>query len=69
MRDFINIGSVPCDEDCQQVPYSDYDLMLRECKQYIDAIRKVVGQEPVGAEVGMVAPTKEIEKDVASDMV
>ena len=49
MRDYINIGSVPSGEDCQQVPYSDYGLMLRECKQYIEAIRKVVGQEPIGA--------------------
>lgn len=42
MRDYTSIGSVPCNEECQQVPYSDYGLMLRECKQYIEAIRKDV---------------------------
>ena len=111
MRDYITIGSTPCNEDCQQVPYEDYNLAMRECKQFIEAIRKALGQEPEGAylkvkgfphdfgtyhevvcmfdtnneqaseyafkcesdspstwaEVGMVSPTKEIEKDVVKD--
>ena len=111
MRDYITIGSTPCNEDCQQVPYEDYNLAMRECKQFIEAIRKALGNEPerahlvvkgfphdfgtyhevvcyydtaneqsseyafkcesdspsTWAEVGMVAPTKEIEKDVVNN--
>ena len=49
MRDYIEIGSTPCEENCQQVPYQDHELAMREVRQFIEAIRKVVGVEPPGA--------------------
>ena len=53
MRDFLNIGPTPCDEDCEQVPYKNPDKAMRECKQYIEAIRKKLGQEPEGARLAV----------------
>lgn len=49
MRDFINIGSTPCEEDCQQVPYTNPELARKESLAFIEAIRKKLGPEPVGA--------------------
>ena len=49
MQDYLNIGSTPCDEDCQQVPYTNPELAMRESVQYIEAIRKKLGKEPNGA--------------------
>lgn len=49
MRDFLNIGCTPCEESCQQVPYTDPGLARRECLAFIKAIRKKLGNEPEGA--------------------
>lgn len=44
--DYLSIGPVPPDEDCEQVgPNCDYDKMKRECKRYIEALRKKLGPE------------------------
>lgn len=51
MRDYINIGSTPCEESCEQVPYKDPGKAKRECLQYIEAIRKKLGNEPQGAQL------------------
>ena len=51
MRDYIEIGSTPCEETCQQVPYQDRELAMRECRQFVEAIRKVLGPEPEGAQL------------------
>jgi hypothetical protein len=49
-QDIIWIGSTPSNEDCAQVGSPDYARNARiECHAYIDAIRKVCGQEPEGA--------------------
>jgi hypothetical protein len=53
MRDFIEIGSSPAEEDCVQVsrtkPYTTE--MIAECKRFRDLIRKKLGAEPEGAEL------------------
>ncbi len=47
MRDYINIGSSPCDEDCAQVGSEDYYIQaMNECKKFRDQIREVCGPEP-----------------------
>lgn len=47
MRDCIEIGSAPCDEECVQVTRDgDYAPAMRaECKRFIDVIRKKLGDE------------------------
>lgn len=48
MKDFLNIGSSPCDEDCAQVGSEDYRNRARkECQRFIATIHRVCGQEPV----------------------
>jgi len=51
MRDYLNIGSTPCDEDCLQVgkPETTREKQRKECEAYIEAIRKKLGNEPEGA--------------------
>jgi hypothetical protein len=53
MRDFINIGSTPADEDCLQVgkPECISINQKKECQAFIEAIRKKLGQEPAGAQL------------------
>lgn len=49
-NDVISLGPGPVLEDCAQVGSPDYqDRALRECRAYIEAIRKVLGPEPEGA--------------------
>lgn len=51
MRDYINIGSTPPEEDCAQVGSDDYRTRaLAECRRYIDVIRAKLGPE-VGSAV------------------
>lgn len=48
-EDIIWIGPCPSHEDCSQVGSPDYARNAKiECRAYIDAIRKVCGQEPEG---------------------
>jgi len=50
MRDYINIGATPAEEDCAQVGSPDYSSRARvECQRFIELIRKTLGPEPEGA--------------------
>lgn len=53
MEDYIEIGAVPAEEQCQQAGTPHYDpLKARaECRQFIVAIRREIGPEPHGAEL------------------
>ncbi len=55
MRDHIDIGSSPCDEDCVQVePTGAYlEPMRAECRRYLALIRVKLGPEPEGAKLGI----------------
>ena len=48
MRDYVNIGSSPADEDCAQVGTDDYTVKSRkECTVFAEQIIRVCG-EPRG---------------------
>ena len=50
MKDFLEIGSSPPDENCEQLGSPDYATKaLAECERYIDVLRKKLGKEPEGA--------------------
>jgi len=50
MRDYISIGSTPAGENCAQVGAADYhSTARRECRAFINQIRREFGQEPDGA--------------------
>ena len=51
MRDYIEIGPTPCDEDCQQVGMASYDgeQARLECECFRDQLRRQFGPEPEGA--------------------
>lgn len=50
MRDSIPIGSSPVEEDCAQVGSDDYSSRARkECRRFIELIRRTLGPEPEGA--------------------
>jgi hypothetical protein len=50
MREYIEIGSSPCDEDCAQVGSENYEARAKEeCRRYIGALRATLGEEPEGA--------------------
>jgi hypothetical protein len=45
-RDYVEIGSSPCEETCVQVGAYNYAERSRaECKRFIDAIRLTLGDE------------------------
>jgi len=47
MRDYLSIGSSPCDEDCAQLGTPDYyERARKECIRFISLIRKACGEEP-----------------------
>lgn len=50
MRDSIYIGETPNTETCEQMG-DNYDSAKarRECRAYINQLRRVYGQEPAGA--------------------
>lgn len=51
MRDYINIGSSPPEEECAQVGSPGYAERTRvECIAYRDQLRRTLGPEPDGAE-------------------
>lgn len=53
-RDYIDIGSSPCEEDCAQVGSPDYERRARtECARFIELIRKTLGPEPEGAHLAV----------------
>jgi len=50
MKDYLTIGSSPCDEDCVSVGDDNYMVkQKKECRDFIDLIRDKLGQEPRGA--------------------
>ena len=50
MFDYLEIGPTPAEESCEQLgPGYTQAKAKRECQQFIEAIRKVVGPEPEGA--------------------
>ena len=52
MRDYIELGSTPYDEDCAQVGEANYRQLARfECQQFIAQLRRLFGPEPDGAEL------------------
>lgn len=57
MRDYIELGTVPFDEEdtMQQVGAADYDPQLArfEASLYAKVIRREYGEEPVGARLGV----------------
>ena len=55
MRDYIELGSAPSDEDCVQVnPSVDYyPLMQEECQRFLALIRQTMGVEPDGARLAL----------------
>ena len=54
MRNYISIGSSPCDEPCAQVGQLEYyPKAMAECKRFIDVIRKKLGDEPSGAHLAV----------------
>ena len=56
MRDWLEIGSTPCDEECAQVGTDDYPEKSRlECRVFANQLRRVFGDPPAGAEIGVKA--------------
>jgi hypothetical protein len=50
MNSWIDIGSSPPDESCVQVGSDDYVRRARrECRAYINQLRRVFGSEPGGS--------------------
>jgi hypothetical protein len=48
MRESLELGPTPCDEDCAQVGMEDYFAKARpECRRYIDLLVKKFGK-PLG---------------------
>ena len=54
-REYMEIGSAPCDEQCVAVdPKVDYLPDMRaECQRFLDLVRKTLGPEPAGARLGI----------------
>jgi len=55
MRDCVELGSSPAEEECVSVtPDGGYlPAMRAECRRYIDLIRHVCGEEPEGARLAI----------------
>ena len=55
MKDYITLGSAPCEETCVQVsPNVAYlDAMRAECRRYLDCIRATCGPEVGSARLGI----------------
>ena len=54
MREYVGIGPAPSGESCAQVGSPDYyERVVAECRAYIQAIRKMLGEEPVGARLAV----------------
>ncbi|MGE0682965.1 MAG: hypothetical protein AB7P69_18935 [Candidatus Binatia bacterium] len=52
MKDYITLGSTPCDEPCAQVGQPNYRKQaLKECRRFIELLRRKFGPEPEGAEL------------------
>ena len=54
MNDFIDVGCAPACEDCAQVGSADYHQRARrECRAYINQLRRIFGPEPEGAHLSV----------------
>lgn len=54
MRDHIELGQTPPEEDCAQLGSDGYSSQARvECQRYIQVIREKMGQEPEGAKLAI----------------
>lgn len=54
--DYVNIGAVPNGEDCAQVGSENYTEKARkECRAYINQLRRVYGEEPFGARLSIMS--------------
>jgi hypothetical protein len=50
MTDYLEIGSTPAEEECEQLgPGYRPDVARAECRLYIRAIKQVCGEPPEGA--------------------
>lgn len=57
MRDYVDIGSVPSGEKCQQLGADDYDptKAVKECRAFIAQLRRQFGPEPMSARLSVMA--------------
>lgn len=56
MKDRIEIGPCPSDEECVPVGDQDYEARAKEeCGRFIKLIRQKLGPEPAGARLGITA--------------
>ena len=54
MRDWLDIGSSPAEEDCAQVGQDGYhEQARRECRAYVELLRRSLGEEPAGARLAV----------------
>lgn len=54
MKDYLNIGASPPNEDCVQVGTENYETLGREeCRRYIKLLHKKMGLEPEGARLAI----------------
>jgi hypothetical protein len=54
MKDYFSIGSSPIEETCVQLGTENYaERAKQECKRFIELIRKNIGEEPDGAQLGI----------------
>jgi len=54
MRDYIDLGSAPANEDCAQLGAPDYYEKARaECTRFIQLLRRTFGDEPEGARLAI----------------
>ena len=56
MRDLVYVGSSPPQESCAQVGSDNYhDRARRECKAYVNLLRRALGPEPEGASLSVMS--------------
>ena len=52
VKEYVHIGSTPSAEDCAQLGDENYqNNAVRECKVFIDQLRRISGNEPIGAKL------------------
>jgi hypothetical protein len=55
-RDYIEIGATPSCEGCEQLgPNYDSNKAMKECRVFIDQLRRELGPEPFGARLAIKA--------------
>lgn len=54
MKDYVEIGASPSDEECAQIGEDNYYSKAKEeCTRYIALLRKQFGKEPQGAKLAI----------------